>query len=222
MKQRLFLLIVIVLMLCSCTNKNEEKENLQNSEVEIKEVKKIDDLKEYVYFIDYKNLILDNGNEYILKNAYVNLDSEEVKTINLELKNFVLKSYKDLGVENKKVIYGNIISYDYYITEEYISLLQHSSYYINGSLGVANTNIYVINIKNGKIVDNDELMNNFDLTEEKIFEKVRKNLDSDDVEYSIMNMKNNYSLYINNDNKLVLSFIEINNEEEIKRELILN
>lgn len=222
MKQRLFLLIVIVLMLFSCTNKNEEKENLQNSEVEIKEVKKIDDLKEYVYFTNYKNLILDNGNEYILKNAYVNLDSEEVKTINLELKNFVLKSYKNLGIENKKVIYGNVISYDYYITEEYISLLQHSSYYINGSLGVANTNIYVINIKNGKIVDNDELMNKFDLTEEKIFEKVRKNLDSDDVEYSIMNMKNNYSLYINNDNKLVLSFIEINNEEEIKRELILN
>lgn len=222
MKQRLFLLIVIVLMLCSCTNKNEEKENLQNSEVEIKEVKKIDDLKEYVYFTDYKNLILDNGNEYILKNAYVNLDSEEVKTINLELKNFVLKSYKNLGIENKKVIYGNVISYDYYITEEYISLLQHSSYYINGSLGVANTNIYVINIKNGKIVDNNELMNKFDLTEEKIYEKVRKNLDSDDVEYSIMNMKNNYSLYINNDNKLVLSFIEINNEEEIKRELILN
>ena len=209
-------------MLCSCTNKNEEKENLQNSEVEIKEVKKIDDLKEYVYFTDYKNLILDNGNEYILKNAYVNLDSEEVKTINLELKNFVLKSYKNLGIENKKVIYGNVISYDYYITEEYISLLQHSSYYINGSLGVANTNIYVINIKNGKIVDNNELMNKFDLTEEKIYEKVRKNLDSDDVEYSIMNMKNNYSLYINNDNKLVLSFIEINNEEEIKRELILN
>lgn len=222
MKQRLFLLIVIVLMLCSCTNKNEEKENLQNSEVEIKEVKKIDDLKEYVYFTDYKNLILDNGNEYILKNAYVNLDSEEVKTINLELKNFVLKSYKNLGIENKKVIYGNVISYDYYITEEYISLLQHSSYYINGSLGVANTNIYVIDIKNGKIVDNNELMNKFDLTEEKIYEKVRKNLDSDDVEYSIMNMKNNYSLYINNDNKLVLSFIEINNEEEIKRELILN
>lgn len=222
MKQRLFLLIVIVLMLFSCTNKNEEKENLQNSEVEIKEVKKIDDLKEYVYFTDYKNLILDNGNEYILKNAYVNLDSEEVKTINLELKNFVLKSYKNLGIENKKVIYGNVISYDYYITEEYISLLQHSSYYINGSLGVANTNIYVINIKNGKIVDNNELMNKFDLTEEKIYEKVRKNLDSDDVEYSIMNMKNNYSLYINNDNKLVLSFIEINNEEEIKRELILN
>ena len=193
MKQRLFLLIVIVLMLCSCTNKNEEKENLQNSEVEIKEVKKIDDLKEYVYFTDYKNLILDNGNEYILKNAYVNLDSEEVKTINLELKNFVLKSYKNLGIENKKVIYGNVISYDYYITEEYISLLQHSSYYINGSLGVANTNIYVINIKNGKIVDNNELMNKFDLTEEKIYEKVRKNLDSDDVEYSIMNMKNNYS-----------------------------
>lgn len=209
-------------MLFSCTNKNEEKENLQNSEVEIKEVKKIDDLKEYVYFTDYKNLILDNGNEYILKNAYVNLDSEEVKTINLELKNFVLKSYKNLGIENKKVIYGNVISYDYYITEEYISLLQHSSYYINGSLGVANTNIYVINIKNGKIVDNNELMNKFDLTEEKIYEKVRKNLDSDDVEYSIMNMKNNYSLYINNDNKLVLSFIEINNEEEIKRELILN
>lgn len=209
-------------MLCSCTNKNEEKENLQNSEVEIKEVKKIDDLKEYVYFTDYKNLILDNGNEYILKNAYVNLDSEEVKTINLELKNFVLKSYKNLGIENKKVIYGNVISYDYYITEEYISLLQHSSYYINGSLGVANTNIYVIDIKNGKIVDNNELMNKFDLTEEKIYEKVRKNLDSDDVEYSIMNMKNNYSLYINNDNKLVLSFIEINNEEEIKRELILN
>lgn len=222
MKQRLFLLIVIVLMLFSCTNKNEEKENLQNSEVEIKEVKKIDDLKEYVYFTNYKNLILDNGNEYILKNAYVNLDSEEVKTINLELKNFVLKSYKNLGIENKKVIYGNVISYDYYITEEYISLLQHSSYYINGSLGVANTNIYVINIKNGKIVDNNELMNKFDLTEEKIYEKVRKNLDSDDVEYSIMNMKNNYSLYINNDNKLVLSFIEINNEEEIKRELILN
>lgn len=220
MKRKVFVFFLFLLLLCSCI-KNDKNEEEGKNVLKVAIAKKVDKDKEYVYFEEYRNLKLSNGSDYILKNAFVNLNTDDAKNINLELKNFVAKSYKNLGFEDNKVIYGNIIYYDCYVTSKYISLLQNYSYYISKNIGVVESNVYVIEIKTGKLVNNEGLMNRYNLTEEELILKVREEIESDDIEYTIMNMKENYSLYVNEDSKLVLVFIETSNDEAIKRELIL-
>lgn len=216
-----FLLIVICLLLivgCKEEKKVVDKKSIEEDFV----VEKVDSTKGYVFFSRYKEVEISSG-KYIFQYPVINIKSEEIENLNLELKNFIVRSYKDAGIYDGYLNSGNISNYNYYITDEYISIVQSSYYYIDGMIGEYSDKVYVVSLDNGKIISNDTILDDNGIDEEMLYEMLEKKLDTDDIAYSLLNIKENgYSLYINNEDKLCIIFYEVTDEEEIRKELVLN
>ena len=136
----------------------------------------------------------------------INLNSEEMSNLSLTLKNNILLNTKGFEMIDGKVVKGTIVEYKYYEGVNYLSIVEESVNFFNNTYGSTTYNVYNIDISKGIIVDNATLLNSFNKTEEDIFNSLR-NSDISDSDYVIMYIKNNgYNLYVNSDNKLVLSF----------------
>lgn len=217
--KKLIILLLALLTLVGCSDKKETKEEKNNDTEFILE--KNDNDKDFVYLSDYKTISYDN-NDYKLQNLTINIKSDDVENINLELKSFVVRAFKDMEFKDNKLIKGKVISYDWNITDNYVSVIQRYYPYINGIIGEEEDNVYVISLDSGNIMNNNELLKDFDLTEEEIYDFIDKHSDLDDVEFTKMNIKNNgYKLYVK-DNKLNIIYYEIDDTESIRKELVLN
>lgn len=217
--KKLIILLLALLTLVGCSDKKETKEEKNNDTEFILE--KNDNDKDFVYLSDYKTISYDN-NDYKLQNLTINIKSDDVENINLELKSFVVRAFKDMEFKDNKLIKGKVISYDWNITDNYVSVIQRYYPYINGIIGEEEDNVYVISLDSGNIMNNKELLKDFDLTEEEIYDFIDKHSDLDDVEFTKMNIKNNgYKLYVK-DNKLNIIYYEIDDTESIRKELVLN
>ncbi len=217
--KKIIILLITLLTLIGCSDKTEIKEEKNNDTEFILE--KIDSDKDFVYLSDYKTISYDN-NDYKLQYLTINIKSNDIENINLELKSFVVRAFKDMEFKDNKLIRGKVISYDWNITDNYVSVIQRYYPYINGIIGEEEDNVYVISLKNGNIMNNKDLLNNFDLAEEEIYDFIDKHSDLDDVEFTKMNIKNNgYKLYVK-DNKLNIIYYEIDDTESIRKELVLN
>ena len=214
--KKLFVLIVLLLCLVGCDDKKieEEPENVI--------VTKKDENKDYLMPQTYKTYVLSDGRSYNAIWLDINLNSEEMSNLSLTLKNNILLNTKGFEMIDGKVVKGTIVEYKYYEGVNYLSIVEESVSFFNNTYGSTTYNVYNIDISKGIIVDNDTLLSSFNKTEEDIFNSLR-NSDISDSDYVIMYIKNNgYNLYVNSDNKLVLSFVYVNDEEEIKKELVLN
>ena len=214
--KKLFVLIVLLLCLVGCDDKKieEEPENVV--------VTKKDENKDYLMPQTYKSYMLSDGRSYNASWVDINLNSEEMSNLSLTLKNNILLNTKGFEMVDGNVIKGTIVEYKYYEGVNYLSIVEESVSFFNNTYGSTTYNVYNIDISKGIIVDNDTLLSLFNKTEEDIFNSLR-NSDIADSDYVIMYIKNNgYNLYVNSDNKLVLSFVYVNDEEEIKKELVLN
>lgn len=217
--KKLIILLLALLTLVGCSDKKETTEEKNNDTEFILE--KNDNDKDFVYLSDYKTISYDN-NDYKLQNLTINIKSDDVENINLELKSFVVRAFKDMEFKDNKLIKGKVISYDWNITDNYVSVIQRYYPYINGIIGEEEDNVYVISLDSGNIMNNNELLKDFDLTEEEIYDFIDKHSDLDDVEFTKMNIKNNgYKLYVK-DNKLNIIYYEIDDTESIRKELVLN
>ena len=215
-----FICLLCFLFLCGCSH---NKENVQdnNDKQEKFVLEKIYNNYDYVYLDTYYNLKL-NGNYYNLDNLIINVNSEDVLNVNLELKSFVTKSYQNMVIDNNEIIEGTIIDYKYYVTDKYISILQLFYPYINGEKGEESVNIYVVSLDNGKVLNNEDILKCFELSEDGLMNKIETNINSEDIMYTMMNIKEEgYDLYINNDNKLVVSYYEVTDINSIRKDLVL-
>lgn len=215
-----FICLLCFLFLCGCSH---NKENVQdnNDKQEKFVLEKINNNYDYVYLDTYYNLKL-NGNYYNLDNLIINVKSEDVLNVNLELKSFVTKSYQNMVIDNNEIIEGTIIDYKYYVTDKYISILQLFYPYINGEKGEESVNIYVVSLDNGKVLNNEDILKCFELSEDGLMNKIETNINSEDIMYTMMNIKEEgYDLYINNDNKLVVSYYEVTDINSIRKDLVL-
>lgn len=218
--KKIIIVLLCFILLVGCNNKKDTLEEENNNDKFILE--KVDKEKDFVYLSDYKKITYDDK-EYNLQYLTININSGDAENINLELKSFIVRAYKDMEFNNNILKKGNIISYDCYVTDDYISVVQRFYPYINGISGEEEDNVYVISLKNGKIMNNTELLKTFDLSEEEIFEFIDENSELDDAEFTKMNIKNNgYKLYVNNSNKLNIIYYEIDDNESIRKELVLN
>ena len=215
-----FIIILLVVILCGCEKK--EVTTVVDAPKEDVIVSKLNDLNDYVYFEEYKNFMLDGLNNYILKIPIINLNSNSVASVNMEIKSFIISSYNDYEVNNGVFIKGKYISYDYFISDKYISLLIKYNMYYKGNMDEDNYIIYNINISTGENLDNKALLKEFVIDENELSYYVRQKLDSEDIEYSVMSMKNGYNLYLDKDGKLHLLFMELSDDEQIKRDLIIS
>ena len=220
-KIKIIIFFCFLFVISGC-NKEEDIEKKKVSE-DVFILEKQDASQDYVYLEEYRNLYYENGEVYKLQNLVVNMKSDAVDNVNLELLSFVKKSFHDMRVENGKLKVGQVIFYDYYITDKYISVLQKYYSYVNGSKGEEYDNVYVISLENGENLSKDALLQAYGYDEENLYSLLESKIQSDDVLYTLVNIKNNgYHLYVNKDGKLCIIYYEMDDVEEIRKELILD
>lgn len=218
MKKALIILCCL-LLLVGCKKKEEQKEEPKEEKFVLTKV--VED-QEYVYLVDYKTVKLANK-DYKLQNLIVNIKGSAIDNVNLELKSFVQKSYDDYQIYEGLLVQGNVISYEYYITDEYISIIQEYYMTVDTMRGDEDYNSYVISLKTGKTVDNKTLLDKYGFTEDDIYKKLEKNIKNEDSDYIISRIKKDgYNLYVNGDDKLVVLYRVINDDESIIKKLVLN
>ena len=216
-------LVIVLTFMCGCRKEQVELEKDEGLKEEKFVLAKIDDNKEYIYLEDYRKLVLMDNTSYNMQNLVVNIKSDNVINVNLELSSFVKKSFKNMKVLDNVMKQGNIISYDYFESEGYFSIIQKYCLYIEGNIGEEKSNVYVISKETGKFLNNEEILKIYGYENDTFYNFLKSNIKSDDIDFTMMNIKNDgYSLYINKDNNLVVVYYEINDIEEIRKEIILN
>ena len=203
-------------MIVGCEEKKvEEKEY-------VVAVDKISDELDYVLVTYYKDYKLSNGDSYKAETLSINLDTEEMSNLSMTLKNNIYLTTKEFKLnENNEVTNGSLISYKYYESDKYISIIEEDKNYFNNMYGNVVNKTYVINKTTGEVLDNDNILSLYKLEEQDIYDKVKKS-EVEEADYVVMYIKNNgYLLYINDKDELVLMYDYVSDEEEIKKELIL-
>ena len=214
-----FLIIICLLLLVSGCGKNKENtDEVSDSFV----LSKVDNDKDYIYTNDLNTYTLSDGSEYISKDIVINLNSNDADNANMEIRSFIRKNNKDNSVTNGVLTSGCIYDYVYYVNDDYLSLVITYKYLRNGIYSDEESLVYVLSLTDGKKIDNKSLLDTFSLSEEEMFNKVEEAIESEDSLYTIKSIKDNgYYLYVK-DNKLIVLFYEINDDESIKKELILS
>ncbi len=216
-KKMFFFLVFCLFILSGCSKKENNQHNVENST----KIEKKDQNKDYIYFDEVKTLLLNNGDKYVIQYPIVNFTTEESNSVNLELKSVVNKNYRALKIENDKVQSGNILMFESFESDKYVSLVQTKKYYLNDSYLNDSVETYVFSKETGALLPKEKLLESFNYDENSFFEKISTNLDSDDVSYSLMMIKqSDYRLYVKN-NKLILVYYDTDNENEIKKEMII-
>jgi hypothetical protein len=203
-------------MIVGCEDKKiEDKEH-------VVAVDKISDELDYVLVAYYKDYKLSNGDGYKAETLSINLDTEEMSNLSMTLKNNIYLTTKEFKLnENNEVTNGCLISYKYYESDKYISIIEEDKNYFNNMYGNVVNKTYVINKTTGEVLDNDNILSLYKLEEQDIYDKVKKS-EVEEADYVVMYIKNNgYLLYINDKDELVLMYDYVSDEEEIKKELIL-
>ena len=213
MKKGISLVLIALLLLTACNQKKEEV----TRDSTFKEVTKIDASKDYVYFETLRQIT----DEYSLQYAIINLNSDSVSNINLELKSFVNKSCRNMIFSNDVFEQGNIISYEYFVSEHYITLIQNYTYFVHNKEREPNSFTYVVDKSTGKLLTNQEILDSISMKEDDLFSFI---LDYDGLEdnlYVVSVLKNNgYQLYFDDIEHLVLRYYDVHNEGVEKRELL--
>ena len=214
-----FLIIICLLLLVSGCGKNKENtDEVSDSFV----LSKVDNDKDYIYSNDLNTYTLSDGSEYTSKDIVINLNSNDADNANMEIRSFIRKNNKDNSVTNGVLTNGCIYDYVYYVNDDYLSLVITYKYLRNGIYSDEESLVYVLSLTDGKKIDNKSLLDTFSLSEEEMFNKVEESIESEDSLYTIKSIKDNgYYLYVK-DNKLIVLFYEINDDESIKKELVLS
>lgn len=222
MKKFKVLLLVMLCFTCvlGCKKEKilEDQENIQEKFV----LKLRDVSKDIVYLEDYKTMQLLGGNTYKLQNLVLNIVGEASDNINLELSSFVKKNYKEMKITNGVLEQGKIIYYDFYVSGSFITIIQHYVSYVNGESGEERDNVYVFSKLDGNVLNGEDLLKRFGYDEEKLYKELEDGIESEDVLYSLMIIKNNgYELYVNEEEKLVILYYELGEEETLRKEFVL-
>lgn len=162
-------------------------ENIENAETEeVKKSIKLDETKEYVYEKDRTeiNETIDYGGGETfdftdtITLPFVNINSEDAKQINESLQQRYDKASTSLGREDKYSFGYTAMGYKTSLLEgKMISIeTQTSDVYVPGGDFLVDYKIYNIDLSAGKQMSNSEILEMFNLTEAKMDEIIRTNL----------------------------------------------
>ena len=217
--KKFLILLICILALCGCKKQEKEPEAKKEEKFVLE---KIDTTKDYVYLTKYTDLIV-WGEPKDINILTINVKGSTIDNINMELKNFVVNSVNNYYISENYLVQGNVIDYDYYVSDKYISVIQRYFMTSDDMVGDKKENVYVVSLETGKKLSNEDILKIFNITEEELYEKIEKKLRSTDLDYwmSIIR-KNGYTLYITDNNKLAV-LLDIETEDElIKKELVFN
>lgn len=221
--KKTILIIICLIFVVGCEEKQVKgKIEDETSIVENFTIEKINSEEDYVYLAKYKEVYL-GGDSYLFEYPVINLKGDNIDNVNLELKSFIINSYKEATINNGRFVEGRVVNHKYYVTDKYISIVETYYEYIDGIVGENFDNVYVVSLETGKIVDKVDVLHSFNFSEEEFYEKLESTIESEDIAFTLMNIKNNgYKLYIDDVGSLNIIYYEITNDEEIRKELVLN
>lgn len=245
----LFALIIGGYILTKSLTKHDEAKEPDKSQSEVnkpEESLKLDKDKEYIYFENID--ILSEKQKIIYQDVKMNIDVEEVlkleRTLN-EQNSSYRQTVKKISEQNlsaseiEKIVYqeddiyeAQYVKYTRYFSKKYASLVV-DKYLFNCFIGskLENSSSYVIDLENGSVLTNDELMKQFDFTLSKIKDKVEEGLNKmikeDDtilVDETLENLNDshNYALYVNKSGYFVISYIVKSSKVDYNDVIILN
>lgn len=244
----IFLIIVLLLFIVGgyffmeYMLKTPDKTKSTRKDQEITDIR-INKKKDYIYFENTTEIIndifkqdvifnvkgLENYNN-TLHNELEELSKNEVKVTNEEIPE---------GITCENDLYSfTYRDYDLIEYGDYKSLIIKDYDYncVNSSIP-KNVKSYVLDIKNGSIVSNDELLKKYNVSEESIIEQVKKRLEDTqildeevqiiDIDGTINEVKNgtygiNKALSISKNGKLMINFIVKSNKINYNDSIELN
>ncbi len=174
-------------------NKKDDPESKIHEEVAKDESKKIREDKDYIYFLNEN--IKSSNRDISYKEVAINIDSSDARTIENTINNEVgelEKTYLVLSDQNlseeeqEKVIYkddniykASYLRFDRYFARDYASLvsLKYDFDCFDGEEFVK-AESYVIDINNGTILSNKDILDNYEVTMEDIKVKIRERLEN--------------------------------------------
>ena len=206
--------------------KEEVKEEVTNY--------KIDDKKDYIYYTDNETISESAELEYM--NVVINLKGQETLTNSLKEEN---ERYKNniKYISDQSELPSEIINYNndniYALTyrtfenyefDKYVSLvIKDYNYSCFDLLTFTSTKSYIFDITTGKLLEENEILNKYNTSIDKIQEQMKEYLNSkqtqvEDVDLikidETINDLKNYSLYINEYGRLYISFLVKSNKED--------
>ena len=191
---------------------------------------RIDKEKEYIYFTNEEVISDSDEAEIYYKDVVINLSTQEGLTNQLKKENEIYKNnikYLDDGeyLSEELITYNfnNLYSltfreYDTYQYNDYVSLvINEHNYSCFDLITFIETKSYIFNIKNGKLMEEKEILSLYNTTIEKIKENIKIHLEEEQeivdevelikIEDTINNLDGKYSLYIDNYGNLYISFL---------------
>jgi len=208
--------------------------NIEESKIEEKsedvDKLKINKSEDYIYYDNEE--IISEKESIVFQNVFININSDDAEMImnklNNQSKDFRLSlkkiSEEDLSEEElEKVIYKeddiykvNYSKYTRYFYKDYVSILD-DNYTFDCFLGHSykSSKAYTFDIKTGKLLTYQDLLNKYNLDMEKIKNKIKEKLERniDDtkeilVTETINGLDNdNYAIYIDKSGFLTISYL---------------
>lgn len=225
-----FFLIVLIILACSIfmflnvRNKNQEKRISDNNEMVISDKNKKDKSKDFIYFTDEETISEELN--LIYKMPIINLDSEDAKDSNEEIKTYVMDIKSTLEKENTEncpnsILKTNYLDYAVYTYEEYVTLLIRESNYScqNGFSSSSKVKAYSFDVLSGKRLSFDALLSKYGTTLTEVLGQIRTNLNHEQtviedipnikIEETINALKSQetYVIYIDEFGDLILNYV---------------
>lgn len=198
---------------------NKNKENISY---------KIDDKKDYIYFLNEEDIIDEDGAHVYYKDVIINIKGQEILTETLEKENKIYKNnikyLNEIELLTDEIVtynYNNIYAltfreYKVYEYDKYVSLVIDDHNYSCFDLNTfISTKSYIFNTLEGTLLTTEEILNLYDSNIENIKNKIREHLVNNQsvieevevikIDETIDNL--NYSLFINEYGKLNISYL---------------
>ena len=241
-----FIVILVIIgsvILYKNSNLSFNKINSSSFQTDINEKNKKDGEKDFVYYTLEEVVSTDLGLKY--RKANVNIDSDDAVKVNEELDKLydeVLLSIKksnetDAICENGSDIYTAIsIDYAVYTYNNYLTLLITENKYscITDIFEPYSIKTYTFDIKTGKLITDEDLINGYGVTYTEILNKIEYQLKNQQtIINEVENIKVNetlnelkvnetYAIYISETKKLVVKYIVKTNSVDYNDIIELN
>ena len=218
----LFVLILLVITIGGyfgikkITNKDTNQDN-NTQNIEVKSIKK-DDSKDFVYFINEKEL--SEKKELKYKDIVININSEDASKLEKELndkmasiKNNVTKINEvDIDTSNMIIdddIYeAEMIDYTIATSTDYLSItVNNYTYNLKEEATNAKLSFYVFDLSTGKLLTNRDILNKENKTDQDMRARIREYIKNDEGVDIDATLNQEYKLSISDSGKIIINTI---------------
>lgn len=198
--------------------------------------------REYVYFEDEQDFVTVNNKKYPKKDIVININNSSIYALNKQINSSNNELYNNytysgenacsstssLDEENKYLSEFSYREYTVYESNIYISIITNDKKVNVCGEETQKVNTYIIEKETGKVINDDELFNEYDTNINLVIKKAINNrvdgeYNSLDQESIVKTIKgNNPKIYVNSNNCLSIYYQGIGKNDYVFKDIICN